>query len=132
MGMKHAFILSVLLATSPVAVRAQDENRDMTRGAEMLRQGMGLMLEGLLNEMRPTAEDLADGWVEGWGKLVEMLNDFSAYEAPVFLPNGDILIRRKEPLVPDVAPKDGPEDVPEDGPEDAPQAAPGSDGEVDL
>jgi len=118
--MKHAFFLSVLLATSPVAVSAQDESNDMTRGAEMLRQGMGLMLEGLLNEMRPTAEDLADGWVEGWRQLVEMLDDFSAYEAPVFLPNGDILIRRKEPL------------VPEGTPEDAPQAAPDADSEVDL
>ena len=93
-------ILSAMLAMAPVPALAQEERDQLSRGAELLSQGMGLMLEGLLNEMRPAGEELADGWAEGWADLVEMLNDFSAYEAPVILPNGDILIRRKVPLEP--------------------------------
>jgi len=39
-----------------------------------------------------------------------MLNDFSAYEMPEMLPNGDIIIRCKAPLVPDTS-EDGEVDL---------------------
>ncbi len=98
-------ILSAMLAMAPLAAPAQEPEQgaddELSRGAEMLREGMGLLLEGLLDEIRPLGEELADGWAESWADLVEMLGDFSAYEAPVILPNGDILIRRKEPLEPE-------------------------------
>ena len=99
--MKHAFALIAMLAMAPVPALAQEENNDLSRGTELLREGMGLMLQGMLDEMRPATEGLAEGWAEGWGKLVELLADFSAYEAPEVLPNGDIIIRRKEPLLPE-------------------------------
>lgn len=105
--MKHAFILTAMLAMAPVPALAQEEENNLSRGADLLRQGMGLMLEGMMDEMRPLSEDLADGWAEGWAKLVELLADFSAYEAPEVLPNGDIIIRRKEPLLPDVPGEEG-------------------------
>ena len=110
-GMKHAVILSAMLTMAPVSAPipalAQQGDDQLSRGAELLSQGMGLILEGLLSEMRPTGEELADGWAEAWADMVEMLNDFSAYEAPIILPNGDILIRRKVPLVPPVADGEG-------------------------
>ncbi len=109
--MKHAFILTAMLVMAPVPALAQEEENNLSRGAELLREGMGLMLEGMLEEMRPLSEDLADGWAEGWAKLVELLADFSAYEVPVVLPNGDILIRRKEPLLPDVPGEEGEVDL---------------------
>ena len=33
-------------------------------------------------------------------QLIAMIDDFGNYDAPVMLPNGDILIRRNAPLVP--------------------------------
>ena len=98
--MKHALLLTAMLAMAPAApapALAQEEESELSRGAEMLREGLGLMLEGMLNEMRPAAE----GWARGWAELVNLLGDYSAYELPEILPNGDILIRRKHPPSPD-------------------------------
>ena len=89
-----------MLAMAPVPALAQGEESDLSRGAELLRQGMGLMLEGMMDEMRPAAE----GWARGWAELVTLLDDYTAYELPEVLPNGDIIIRRKEPLTPEDAP----------------------------
>ncbi len=94
--MRHAVILATLLAMSPAPSLAEGES-DISRGADLLREGLGLMLEGMLEEMRPAAED----WARGWAELVSLLGDYSAYELPEILPNGDILIRRKHPLSPD-------------------------------
>ena len=77
---------------APLSAAAQEEDDSLSRGAELLSEGMGLIFEGLRQQMEPAAE--------GWSKLVEMLSDFSAYELPEMLPNGDIIIRRKEPLDP--------------------------------
>ncbi len=97
--MKHALLLTAMLVVAPVAsapALAQDGKSELSRGAEMLREGLGLMLEGMLEEMRPAAED----WARGWAELVSLLGDYSAYELPEILPNGDILIRRKHPPSP--------------------------------
>lgn len=80
------------LAQDQVPPGAAPEANDLSRGADMLSQGMGLILRGLMDELDPVAE--------GWVKLLEMLDDFTAYEMPEMLPNGDILIRRKVPLEP--------------------------------
>ena len=60
----------------------------------MLREGSRLLLEQLFDEMAPALEDL-EGFV----------GDLNAYEAPVILPNGDILIRKKTPSVPKPEPE---------------------------
>ena len=80
------------MAQDGAAPETPPAENDLSRGAEMLSQGMGLILRGLLDELDPVAE--------GWVKLLEMLDDFTAYEMPEMLPNGDILIRRKVPLEP--------------------------------
>ncbi len=59
----------------------------MSEGMGLLEQGAKLLLRGLMDEMTPAMEELE-----------EALRDLSAYEPPEFLPNGDIIIRRKEPL----------------------------------
>lgn len=50
----------------------------------------GSSLQGMLDDMM--------GAVNPWlGDLVEMLGDLTGWHAPEFLPNGDILIRRRQP-----------------------------------
>jgi hypothetical protein len=90
--MKHlaAFCLSVLVGAAPAV--AQDS--DLSEGMTMLEKGSRLILEGLMKEMGPMLLELE-------GKIV----DLNAYDFPEVLPNGDIIIRRKAPLVPEL--KDG-------------------------
>jgi len=78
-------------------------------------------MEGILKEMEPAIDELSEltdqmgpalkSFADEMGpKLTELLaevEDWAAYEAPEVLPNGDIIIRRKEPL-PEVAPQEPP------------------------
>lgn len=91
---KRPASLGAALALMALPVMAEEAaNPELERGGQLLREGFGLLLEGLTAELAPMAE--------GWQKLVEQLGDLTAYHPPEFLPNGDIIIRRKSPLDPD-------------------------------
>ena len=78
----------------------------------MMERGLRLFMEGLMEEMEPALRDLEDLTREA-GPLLEQLErdlstaleglgeNLNAYHPPEILPNGDIIIRRKDPL-PDV------------------------------
>jgi hypothetical protein len=51
------------------------------------------------------------------GQLTELLGDLSGWHAPEVLENGDILIRRRQPLV---EPEESPETTPSPDADDAP------------
>ncbi|MDA5093632.1 hypothetical protein O2N63_05960 [Aliiroseovarius sp. KMU-50] len=87
------------LSFSPT-VSAETESSDLKEGGELMSRGFQMLLEGLAQEMSPMAEELA----EGWSQLMQEMEDLSAYHPPEVLPNGDIIIRRKYPLVPEVTP----------------------------
>ncbi|MDF1726354.1 MAG: hypothetical protein P1U53_01270 [Sulfitobacter sp.] len=79
----------------------------MERGAQLFFEGitkeMGPALnelEGLSEQMRPALRDFAREMGPKLTDLIERVEDWSLYEAPEMLPNGDIIIRRK-PEVPD-------------------------------
>ncbi len=76
-----------------------------------MEQGAELFLEGLRQEMEPALEDLL-GLADQFGpamqsffqemgpalaELAGEIQDWSTYEAPEILPNGDIIIRKKQP-----------------------------------
>lgn len=100
--MKPIVLLIACLAL-PVAspTVAQDTSEDQ-EGWDLLREGGRLLLEEFFDEVEPMLEEL--------GPLLEDLQDLAvdlnAYEAPVILPNGDILIRRKpdQPFTPEETP----------------------------
>lgn len=81
-----ALALALLLAP-PVA--AQEEGEGLEEGFGLMERGARIILRELLREMRPMLEEL--------GRLME---DIDAYHLPEQLPNGDIIIRRKIPLLP--------------------------------
>lgn len=94
-----AVALALVLAATPVVSQDSDTqpaNPDLSEGAEMLSEGFKKLFRGLMGELEP-AGDAAE---QGWNDLVDWLDDLSAYQAPEQLPNGDILIRRKDPLEP--------------------------------
>lgn len=85
--------LALALALLPATLRADDApqaNPQLSEGAQMLSEGMKLLLRGLVDES-----------AEGWGRLTDWLGDLSQYEPPERLPNGDIIIRRKPSLDPE-------------------------------
>lgn len=67
-------------------------------------------LEGLAQDLEPALRSFADEMGPALRDLMEQVDDWSAFEPPVVLPNGDILLRRKpDPAAPDALP------APEDG-----------------
>ena len=110
MHMKHlAAAIAFSLSVTPAF--AQDSEVEeglslMERGAQMLFQGLLQEIEPRIDELESMARELEPKFRDMMSKmgpaladLAEMVDDFSNYEAPEMLDNGDIIIRRKpEPL----------------------------------
>lgn len=108
--MKRLILIAALAATPAVA-------EDTEEGLNLIEEGAKLFLRGLIDEIEPTLDDLRL-MVEDFGpamqefalevgpalsQLIERVDDFRHYGQPEFLPNGDIIIRRK-PDAPPFAP----------------------------
>ncbi|MVO16961.1 hypothetical protein [Parasedimentitalea huanghaiensis] len=84
---------------------AQDQDQDPS----LMEQGLELFWEGLRQEMAPTLDDMRQlaetlgpsmqGFLSEMGpalaEIANQVEDWSAYEMPEILPNGDIIIRKK-------------------------------------
>jgi len=105
-------IAFVLTLAAPVAQAEEERGLSlMERGAQMFLDGilkeMGPAIDefsGLADEMGPALRQFADEMGPRFGALMSEIEDWSVYEAPEVLPNGDIIIRRKpdQPQKPDV------------------------------
>jgi hypothetical protein len=119
----------VLAQETPPAAPPQAEEED---GFSLVEEGAKLVLRGLMTEMEPAFDEMEKALSEVGPKLedlgaeigprvrqlIALIDDFKNYEAPVMLPNGDILIRRTAPPVPRFDPKTLPQ--------------PGPNGEIEL
>ena len=73
-------------------------DNEIGEGVDMLRQGARRLMDGLMGEVEPSMRDLADSLKE-WDFQGLSIDDLGQYHPPEVLPNGDIIIRRKVPLV---------------------------------
>ncbi|WP_333817815.1 AAA+ family ATPase [Tabrizicola sp.] len=99
---------------APTVPKAKDE------GFSLMEEGMKLVMRGMMNEMQPALDEMGKALSEmephlkelgpKLQQLITLIDDIKNYDAPVMLPNGDILIRRNAPLVP------RPETLPQPGP----------------
>ncbi len=119
----------IALAAALTAALATPVGAEQDEGSSLMERGVELFLEGLTKEMAPALNDLR-GLAEQFGpsmqsffeemgpafaEILSEVKDWSRYEPPEFLPNGDIIIRRKP------NPKDEPpegEELPPSGPTD--------------
>lgn len=116
-----ASLVAVALTTQTAAAE------DTSDGRSLMERGAELFLEGLQREMAPTLQDLSEFadqlgpslrsfWVQmgpAISELADKVEDWSAYHPPEILPNGDIIIRRKqpEPKQPETEPEPGQTDI---------------------
>ncbi|WIY24000.1 hypothetical protein [Parasedimentitalea psychrophila] len=103
--MKHIVLPLIFAALLAAPTYAQETEP----GPSLMEQGMELFFEGLREEMAPALDDLqqlADdfapdmqGFLRQMGpalaKIAAEVEDWSTYEMPEILPNGDIIIRKK-------------------------------------
>ncbi|NOD61935.1 MULTISPECIES: hypothetical protein [unclassified Ruegeria] len=119
--MKRIVLISVVWASLAVPTLAQEDT-----GKSLMEQGAELFFEGLRKEMEPALDELL-GMADEFGpamqsflqemgpalaELAAEVKDWSAYEVPEILPNGDIIIRKK-PIEDLPEPEDKDEEVPE-------------------
>jgi hypothetical protein len=101
------FSLIAALSVTP-AIAQEDEVPDTDEGFSLMEEGARILLRGLMTEVEPAITDLRDSFEEmgpaiaefaqsvgpAFADLLNQVDDFRNYEAPEFLPNGDIIIRR--------------------------------------
>jgi len=107
-----------LLSSFPFATLAQDAVPEppglMERGARMFMEGLMQEMEPALEDLQGLAQDFAPMMEQFSGEmrgafvdLLDKVEDWSAYHPPQILPNGDIIMRRKQPE-PEASPEDAP------------------------
>lgn len=106
--MKQLTALTLAFGLSVSPAFGQDENAEIEDGFDLMEEGARILMRGLMSEVEPaitglrdTLEDMAPELGEFVGtmgpamtELLSQVDDFSNYQAPEFLPNGDIIIRR--------------------------------------
>ncbi|KAF0675431.1 AAA+ family ATPase [Profundibacterium mesophilum] len=84
-------------------------------GMALLSEGAGQVLRGLLGSIEPGLREMAEA-LEGWDLDALGLDDLRAYHPPEMLPNGDIVIRRRDEAGPPPGDAPGPDaDIPPEG-----------------
>lgn len=104
----------VVLIPQPALAEAPDSADTTEPGFSLMEQGARLFMRGLMAEMEPALDDMQtmmrdmgpelQGLIAEMGPalqgLLEQIDSLSNYEAPIILPNGDILLRRKGEAAP--------------------------------
>ncbi|MDA7427851.1 hypothetical protein PGB28_05220 [Primorskyibacter aestuariivivens] len=120
--MKQILTATALCLALVTPLAAQEEQ---DKGTSLMEEGAKLFFKGLMSEMEPALrelEGLADemepalrSFAEEMGPalrgLVDKVEDWSAYHPPEILPNGDIIMRRKEPMPSEEPPVTEPEEI---------------------
>jgi len=120
--MKLIAALSIAALITCTPLWAQDDSAEPSDGFNLMQEGARLFMEGMMSEMQPAIDELADlagqmepalrAFAEEMGpalmELMTLVDDIRLYETPEFLENGDIIIRRRADAPPYVPPETDP------------------------
>jgi hypothetical protein len=118
-------VLALLIAATPAFAEEPPVTPKADEGGfSLMEEGMKLVMRGLMEEVQPALDEMGKALEEAGPalkdlgeeigpkirQLIALMDDIENYDAPVMLPNGDILIRRNAPLPPkpDALPQPGP------------------------
>lgn len=108
--MKQIAALTIALGLTVAPVMAQEQIESETEdGFSLMEEGARMLMRGLMTEMEPAITELRDSFEEmgpafaefarsigpAFAELLNEVDDLRNYQAPEFMPNGDIIIRRK-------------------------------------
>ena len=100
--MKQIAAAAVALSATVMPAAAEDGGSLMERGARLFFEGLMEEMEPAMRELEGMAESIEPalrGFAQEMGpalqELMETVEDWSVYEPPVMMPNGDILLKRK-------------------------------------
>ena len=117
--MKQFMISAVALTLTLSPAHAQTaQPGEVEEGFDLMEEGAKLLFRGLLNEMDPAIEELkgladeigpqmqlfAEEMGPAFAELMAQVDDLRNYEAPELMPNGDIIIRRRQ-VAPEFVPQ---------------------------
>jgi hypothetical protein len=110
--MKRILMISAMVSAFGAPTIAQENDKSlMEQGAELFFEGLRKEMEpaldellGLADEFGPAMQSFFDEMGPALAELAREIQDWSVYETPEILPNGDIIIRKKPT-------QDPPEDV---------------------
>lgn len=126
--MKQIAALTIALGLCVSPATAQDTGTDtdteVEEGFNLMEEGAKMLMRGLMSEIEPTLEELRGSLQEmgpelrafitemgpALAALLGEVDDLRNYETPEFLPNGDIIMRRK-PDAPIWVPEDEPDGI---------------------
>ena len=92
-----AALTALTLLATPAAAQEEGDPSDIRDGLDQLSEGARTLMRGLMGQVEPEMRDLAEA-LRQWDFQGIDVNDLGRYHPPEVLPNGDIIIRRKEPL----------------------------------
>ena len=105
--MRRQALVATLCTALAVTPAIAQEGDGVEEGLDLLGRGAEALMRGLMDEIRPQLEQLAPELRrlgEGIGPLLtdltEMIDELDAYHPPERLPNGDIILRRKDDAPP--------------------------------
>ncbi len=106
-----------LYAAAIIACLAVPVSAEEPTGRSLMEEGARQFFRGLMDQMGPAIEgleDLADEMSDftlqmgpALQELLSKVEDWSVYHPPEILPNGDIIIRRKQDAPPPTTGEDG-------------------------
>lgn len=89
-------LLCAALAAPPL--HAEEPAAPEDDGFDLMEEGAKLFLDGIMREMAPALDEMAQAMKEAepvLRSILALVDDIDQYEAPERMPNGDIVIRRK-------------------------------------
>jgi len=105
------FLISGALAASLTMPFASTVLAEEDDGFSLMEEGAKLFMRGIIQEMEPAIEELNELSQElepalkqmmqemgpAFAELLDKVDDITMYHPPEMLPNGDIILRRKQP-----------------------------------